>query len=257
MEKQQLALITGSVALIALLYFGFDTKPPTQKLIEKSRAGNVELEETQNLLHEAKADLPTDVRKYLQGLENLAEGSSEDSVRIPAMKSLSAAWYERQEFAIAGYYAEQIAEITQDEAGWAIAGTTYGAALMDDSGDAHDRLAAAGAVRAFENAISLNPDNPEHRINLAICYVEHPPSDNPMKGIQLLLDLNRNYPENISVLYHLARFGMRTGQYDKAMERLETALAINPDQKRLNCLMAELLRETGQTDRVSEFEVKC
>src|SRR5690606_28169381 len=178
-----------------------------------------------------------DARKNFQGLENVVKGAADDSTRISALEALSAAWYQRGEFLLAGYYAEQIAGIRQDEESWAIAGTTYGAALMDDTESAAGRLAAAGAVRSFAHAIALNRENPEYRINVALCYVESPPAENPMKGIQLLLDLNQDDPENSSVLYHLARLGMRTGQYDKAQERLERALSLRPDDRRLNCLM--------------------
>jgi len=69
-----------------------------------------------------------------------------------------------------------------------------------------------------------------------------------MKGIQLLLELNRSNPENVSILYYLARFGMRTGQYEKARERLEKALSLDPAQRRLHCLMADLLLETHQSE---------
>jgi predicted Zn-dependent protease len=118
-------------------------------------------------------------------------------------------------------------------------------------------IAGAGAVRCLENAISLNPGNLDHRINLAICYAELPPADNPMKGIQLLLELNRNNPESSAVLYHLARFGMRTGQYEKAEERLKSALALDPEQRRLHCLMAELQTQRNRPGEAAEYQAKC
>ena len=254
MDRQQFLLIFGSVALVALLYFGFDTKPPKQRLIEKSRAGNVELQETLNALRQAKARLPEDLRKQFQGLENIVEGSNEDSVRLSATKQLSAIWYDYGEFIPAGYYAEQVAQLAMDAESWAVAGSTYGAGMQNPL-DAE--LAAAAAIRCFENAISLDPENIDYRINLAICYAEHPPASEPMRGIQSLLELNKTHPENTSVLFHLARFGMRTGQYDRAMERLQVALRIAPEEQRLHCLMLELLTETGQAENIEVHREEC
>ena len=199
MDRQQVALIVGSLVMILLLYFGFNTKPPKQRLVEKSRAGDVELQETQNAIREAKASLPEDLRKYIQGLENIVEGTTNDSVRIEALSSLSATWFDQDAFVPAGYYAEHLAEIAQTAESWAIAGSTYGAGLTSYAEAELVELAMAGSVRSFESAISLRPDNLDYRINLAICYAEQPPATNPMKGIQLLLELNRSNPENISV----------------------------------------------------------
>ena len=257
MDKQQIALIVGSLALILLLFFGFNTKPPKQRLLEKSRSQDVELQETQNVVRESKTALPADLRKYIQGLENIVEGAEVDSNRIEALKLLSSAWFDQKAFVPAGYYAERVADIVQTAESWAIAGSTYAAefSLGHDPEDVD--LAMAGAVRSFENAISLDPENVDYRINLAICYAEQPPATNPMKGIQSLLELNRSYPENTSVLYHLARFGMRTGQYEKAKERLETAFRIDSTERRVNCLMAELLEEMDQLESIEKFQMAC
>jgi hypothetical protein len=75
MNKQQWFLIIGSVAMILILYFGFDTKPPKQKLVEKSRAGDIELQELQNEIRAAKAVLPEEQRKYVQSIEHVIEGA--------------------------------------------------------------------------------------------------------------------------------------------------------------------------------------
>lgn len=257
MNKQQAALILGSVAMILVLYFGFNTKPPKQRLLEKSRGSDVELQEAQNAIRAAKTTLPEDVRKYIQGLENIVDATTTDSVRLEALKSLSSAWFDQRAFVPAGYYAEQVAMSAGTAESWAIAGSTYGAAFSSAENAQDIDVAMAGAVRSFESAISLDPENVDYRINLAICYAERPPAENPMKGIQSLLELNRNHPENTSVLYHLARFGMRTGQFDKAKERLENAIALDPSQRRLHCLMAELLKETNQLEDIQKFQLVC
>lgn len=257
MNRQQLALIFGSVALVAILFFGFDTKPPKHALIEKSRAEGVALEETQNILREAKKMLPGDTRRYLQSLENVAGAASDDTVRVDAYRRLSAEWFAQGNFILAGYFAELIAGIEQSAESWAVSGKTYAAALNGEGALTHLDLATEGATRCYENAISLDPENIEYRVGLAVCYAEYPPADNPMIGVQLLLELNRTHPENTSVLFQLARLAMQTGQYPKAEERLESALALQPDERRLNCLMVELLRATQRAEQAEPYAQKC
>jgi predicted Zn-dependent protease len=256
MNQQQLTLIIGSVAMVLVLFFGFKTTPPKQKLIETSRAENVDTEKLQNAVHDATDALPETLRKHIQGLENLVKGSPNDSVKADALQKISAAWFDQGLSVPAGHAAERAAQILQSAEAWGIAGSTYGSTLGRDADQATAELAMTGAVRCFENAISMDPQNTDYRINLAICYAEQPPADNPMKGIQLLLDLNRNQPDNTSVLFHLARFGMRTGQHEKAKERLLRALEIDPEQRRLHCLMAELLTQTGEPE-AEEYRTKC
>jgi predicted Zn-dependent protease len=113
------------------------------------------------------------------------------------------------------------------------------------------------AVEAFENAISLNPSNISHQVNLALLYAENPPSDNPMKGITMLLDLNREHPENVLVLNNLARLAIRTGQYDRAIERLEKARSIEPDNANTSCLLAQAYEGSGNTEQAEAFGEQC
>jgi uncharacterized protein HemY len=49
-----------------------------------------------------------------------------------------------------------------------------------------------------------------------------------MKGIRILKDLARRHPENAEVQWHLGRFSIRSGQYEKAAERFEKVVALAP-----------------------------
>jgi hypothetical protein len=146
MDKQQITLIMGSLAMILLLYFGFNTKPPKQRLVEKSRAGEVELQETQNAVREAKTALPEDLRKYIQGLENVADGAEQDSTRSEALQELSATWFD-QKAAYLRILCRTAPEPTRQLKGncrinlWR---------RTDATGSKKPELAMAGSVRCFE-----------------------------------------------------------------------------------------------------------
>ena len=62
----------------------------------------------------------------------------------------------------------------------------------------------------------------EGKINRGVALVEN--GENPMEGIQLLLSVVKEDPKNQKALYHLGMFSMRSGQYQKAIDRFETIL---------------------------------
>ncbi len=52
----------------------------------------------------------------------------------------------------------------------------------------------------------------------------------PMKGIRLLKEVLEKNPSNAEALWHLGKFSMKTGQYEKALERFEKVLKVAPEQ---------------------------
>jgi tetratricopeptide (TPR) repeat protein len=257
LNKWQAFFVAGSALLVIVLYFGFDTVPSEQKLVEKSRALNFETADVSNLIRDARNDLGDEELAYIRTLENVANNAQTDTQRVDALQRLSGAWFDLEHYTIAGHFAEQLAEIQNTEESWSIAGSTYGYGLTMDAANAVKDIARERAEICYMNALSINPDNIEHRINIAICNAEHPPPANPMKGIQELLALNKEFPESTAVIYHLARFGLQTGQYERAIERLKTAIRINPEENRLHCLLVVAYTESGSPELAAQHEEQC
>ncbi len=232
--------IGGSVALFMILYFGFSTKSPEHQQVEMVRSQNIEATSIQNLLNEAGGKLKAEDRAVVHALESELNDVSEDSLRIGLYESLSAFWYDQGEFAIAGHYAELIARLINSAEAWGIAGTTFAVALQREMGAERRNYSFQKAVDAFESAISLDPDNISHKINLALCYTEMPPEDDPMRGVQMMLKLQEDHPEYGGIKIALARLAIKTGQYERAIERLEQARQLDPRDRRVPCLLAEV-----------------
>ena len=210
MTRNQSILIGFSVLLFLGLYFGAKTKTSEIKTAEKTRALNSESTDIGALLMDAKPDLTPLQTAELFSLEDRLSKANEDTTLIRVYKDIASTWYKNKRADISGYYAVKVAELEDTEDAWSIAGTTMLLGLKNASKEKIKKFCSQNAVKAFENAISLNPDNVQHRTNLAICYAEYPSSKNPMQGIMMLLELNKEYPENVGVLLTLARFGMQS-----------------------------------------------
>jgi len=250
-----IALGLGAV-LFSLIYFGLDTKPKKQRALEMSRAVNLEATGIQNIISAARDSLSDGERSYLEALNVEAKSADNDSVKVMALRKLSSAWYDAGHPIVAGYYAEEIANIDKGHEAWAVTGTTYILGMRSATQESHRQFAKSRAVQAIESAISLEPDNVADKINLALIYVEAPDT-NPMQGILMLRELNEKFPEDVSVMNQLARLAIQTNQIEKALERLTTAYAIDPQNRNTICLLATAYKMGGDEENAEVFKMKC
>lgn len=257
MTRLQQIIVAGAVVLFTILYFGFDTKPQERKGIDAARKKVAVKTDIQALLAEAREELDSDQLTLLGSIHQVLNATEADSLKIPMWEELSGAWYSYNRPDLAGHYAARIADVVNTANGWSIAGTTYAIGGQRLEKEKHRIFATENAVAAFENAISMEPDNVTHRTNLAVCYVDNPPKDNPMKGVQMLLNLDKKYPEAIGVQNTLARFAIKTSQFKKAAARLEKVLTLDNNNRNAICLIAKAYEGLGETTKAMNFNERC
>ncbi|MCI5083462.1 MAG: hypothetical protein MRY78_17315 [Saprospiraceae bacterium] len=218
---------------------------------------NAETTTIQNLLADAKKNLSPSESASVLGLEQELAEAQTDSTKVESWKKLSGRWYGLGHPSISGHYAQLVAEKENSERSWSIAGTTFTICIQRAEEEKVKTFCTDRAVQAFESAISINPENTTNRVNLALAYAENPPKNNPMQGIQLLLELNRENPDDVLVLTTLARLGLRTGQFEKAVGRLEKALTIEQNNVAANCLIAQAYEQLGRAAEAASYAQKC
>lgn len=257
MTTQQWIAVLAAIALFFVLYFGCDTKPPAITDFEKSRALASVSTDASALLKSAREQLDERSLQQLMAQEAQLDAAENDSAKIAALQVLAAWWYESGSAALSGHYAQRIAETLETEDSWSIAGTTYTICIQREQEPKTRAFCSENAIRALENAISINPANINHRVNLGLAYATDPPKDNPMKGILLLRELNDQYPDNVLVINTLARLALQTGQYERAVERLEKAIELEPDNWNSICLLAQAYEGLGDQTKAQAFDLKC
>ena len=258
MTRQQFITIFAAIILFLGMYFGCETKTIAHDSIEKSRALSAQVTDASLLIEEAKQKITRQQATEIQLLEQEVSLAAPDTtVMIEALKAVSGKWYDFGFPSVAGYFAEEIANILDDDESWAIAGSTFAICMKNAQNEKVMEFCSAKAFNAFENAVSLAPANVTHQVNLALCYTEAPPVDNPMKGIQMLLGLDDKYPNTPLVLNNLASLAIKTGQYDRALERAKTVLDIEPENKEANCLAAIAYQEMGEGEKAAIHKALC
>lgn len=257
MNKAQYLALLAALAVFLALYLGFDTKPPAQKAVERSRTIQAESTSFATLLDAAMAGMESGQLSGFQTLKQQLEQVSSDTAKVSALKQLSSWWYAQGNLPVAGGYAEQVAELENADTAWSVAGATFYLALTNTQDAQLRQYCASHAVKAFESAISLNPERVEHRVNLALIYAENPPPDNPMQAVLMLRELEQKYPENASVYNALGRLAIKTGQWARAVERLEKSWSLDKTNPFTPCLLAKAYQGAGQTDKAGEFAALC
>lgn len=257
-NKEQAFYIIGAVALLAILYFGFDTKPSSQKALEKSRVLSGQTFDLISLQNEANKELKKEDLEFVEALESQLQYAGDDSTKVEIMKQLSAKWFKLKKPLLSGIYAKEIAEKLQSAQSWGMAGTTFAAALKQADLPEKDRpLTRDQAVDAFEHAISLDPKAVDYRVNQALCFIETPDQAQPMKGVQMLAGLATNYPESPLPPYHLARLAVQTGQYDRAEGRIEQALKLAPEDPKIACLAIDIYKAVNKPEKAEALAGLC
>lgn len=113
----------------------------------------------------------------------------------------------------------------------------------------------ANILHAYQKASQLDSTNIDAQLRLAAAYIETSPQ--PMQGVAILLEVVRKDSTNIDAQLLLGRFGIVSGQYDKAIVRLEKVLYLQPQNSEALLLLAEAYNNLGNKKKALELLERC
>ncbi len=257
MTRLQLSIVLASVALLAGLYFGFDTNPREQKTVEEQRAIEMTATDFASLEASAKALIQPAALAQLDALAQKAASETDEKKKLDLLKQLAGGYFQSGSPLLSGKIADQIAEIEKTDAAWSIAGATWQAAGVGAKEQAAHDFCGKRAIAAFENAVSIKPAEVAHQVNLAAVYADFPLPENPMKAVLMLRELEAKNPDNTLVLNALGRLAIKTGQWEKAIARFEKTVSIDPKNKQANCLLVQAYEATKQEAKAQQQQKIC
>jgi len=180
------------------------------------------LEEVSEL---SKQNLTANLKKQVTDLEAVLNGASEKE-KVDLQKKLAQQWDDLNDAVPAAFYYEAIAQKEPGFTPWLKAGDKFTEAYQQTADTLMQPALVQKAINAYQQADKLQPNTTEVKTGLGIAYVSGTP--NPMQGIQLLLEVVKNDPKNLKANLNLGLFSMKSGQYEKAVERFKTVLSIAP-----------------------------
>ncbi|WP_460635016.1 tetratricopeptide repeat protein [Larkinella harenae] len=195
------------------------------------------------------ASLSPEQQKELSRLNRRFQ--SADAKQKPVVgKDLIEAYRKVSRYDSAAYVAEQLVQLAPTEANLLRAGDLY----YEAYGFAVDnqKLANLGQKTRdfYQKALDSNPNLLAAKANMAMTYVT---SETPMQGIMMLREVLKDDPTNELALFNMGLLSMRSGQYNRAVERFQAILSNHPDNTKAQFYLAISLGEMGRKEEARQL----
>ena len=260
LNRTQWMVIGGAVVLLLAIYLFADTmKPHKDKPAAPmaNRDGGAKDEPTfdwQGYMAKVKANISNaDTLKLLAAWEK--QGGLDDLLKLRDL------YKGRGESVAEAYYMEQLAlkenELNgkKDTAQLAHAGDLYGATSAISNEPAMHKYLIDKVVESYQKLVEWDSSRTDNRIKLASAYMDQGTA--PMQGVSILLEIVAKNPNNADAQFMLGKFGIVSGQFDKAIVRLEKVVSLRPQNYDALFLLAEAYRGKGDKTKAVELLKRC
>lgn len=235
LSKKQLLLILAGVFIATLLYFmprqKSDVVEPSMSQNEMGHEGHDHAvgEEHEEASDEYAGRLDSADLVRIATLEKKASQVEDTETKLALYDSLILLSIRRNVPPMVAKFTEQKAKAVPTETNYMLAGDNYFKAFRLSKQKTKELI--QGAINNYEKVIELNPENLQAQTAIGVANVEGSSQLGvmPMKGIGILKDVLNKDPKNVDALTNLGYFAIQSGQYEKAIERFEMVLSIDPN----------------------------
>ena len=248
LKKQLIFILTGLALVILLFIFGTTVAP-------KSKSGPpaisaVKTFDIHNFINEEKKHLSASQVINLGKLENSVTRGDVNSQLIIANTQLANFWKDSaRSFEPYFYYLSEAAKLDKSEKNLTFAAQLILQNLRGEEDEAKLNWKTEEAIALFEKAVELYPNNDDLKIGLGSCYIfgkgRTGGPQETMKGIQHLLSVVRKDSTNMKAQMMLGVGGYVSGQYDKAIERLQKVVKAQPENLEAIAFLADTYAAKG------------
>jgi tetratricopeptide (TPR) repeat protein len=252
--------LTAAVGLLALLYWGINTVPPKKEggpvtpehgPMTSAPHNTIKTASFDSIYTATRLQLPAHAIGEIDSVEKLVRAIRDSARMAPVFTDLAKVWQEHKQLPVAAYYYAKAAKLENSEKKLNFAGQLF-LDLMHEAGSASVQAwEAQQAIECFKRSLELNPDNDTTKMALAASYIEG--AGETMQGVQLLLGITREKPDNVPANLMLGRLSMQSGQFDKAIQRFETVLQHEPENTEATYFLAEAYKSKGDKKKAIEL----
>ena len=257
MKKPQVFVVIIALVLLGLLYF---VAPRSNNELKPASSNSTENQTVTNksIIDDAKTSLSAEFKISLLSIENQLSRSKNTTDSLMYTRKLARFWADSaNRLTPYLYYTYSAALLENSEKS-----LTFAAQQLIDNlitPDAPPALLpwmAGNAKVLLEKALEINPNNDSAIINLGACYLFGNISDNPMQGILKVKQVVDKNPQNAYGQFILALGGKKSGQYDKAIERLLIVVSLQPSNLEAMVHLAECYELANQKEDAIQWYTK-
>lgn len=237
-----------ALALVAGIYKYGKTLPSKKKIVVTNTPAKHDHPELSidTFLVLGKRNLTSEQVIRLNTLENsISRGNVKDQ-QLHVYHQLARFWRDTaNSFEPYAWYEAEAARLVDSEKSLTFAAHLFLGNLQNDQVAERREWKALQAKDLFERSLKINPKNDSTKVGLGTCYMFGGFSASPMEGIKLIREVVERDSTNIYAQMMMVQGSLISGQYDKAIGRLQTVNRLQPDNLEAIFMLADLYDRTG------------
>lgn len=259
MKKSHVLLVVTSLVLALGIYF-LPVKPLKQKAAEaneqETEEDDVQTFESELYFSEKRASAEQSVLDSIVILESVWESSVDSNEIAIALEELVSFCYRSKvPFIAAEYEIKRIEQSADVEVLKTIGDRLVRLSFLENTNPGASLFFGNASVRAYSKALEAVPEDIDLKVRLASTYLDG--TNQVMSGVSLLLEVLETEPNNIDANLILGRYGIVSGQLEKALSRLNTVIEQDSSIAEAYLYRAEALNGLGRNDEAIEDFERC
>jgi hypothetical protein len=245
-KRPQLITIGTAIFLIAAIYIFGRTTPYKKNTVSSTEdhghthaneAGNL----TDTILAMAKRQITPEQVMRITTLENSISRGAVKQQQLMVYHQLAHFWGDTVGFFLPyAFYEAEGARLENSEKTLTFAARLFLDNLQSEENMSFRKWEAMQAKDLFERSLTINPDNDSAKVGLGACYLFGNISDAPMEGIGKIRQVVEKDSTNTYAHMMLAKGSVLSGQYDKAITRLQTIIRLKADDLEAILMLADV-----------------
>lgn len=248
----KIGLLLATIAITVAIYFFGDFKGKDKEK-EETPAETTSAKFDYNLYKQTQLQSLEPVeRQKLEMLEKDLDKAASTEEKIAALNQLIAECERQKLELMATMYSKEIAKLKDEAAIWDVTGTYFMGLYYNVPEEPEvQQFELEEARQCFVRATELDTANLDYKVRLGVTFMED--QTQTMQGVQILLGVVEKDSNHINANLYLGRFGIISGQYDKAINRLNTVLSTDSANIEAYILMADAQAGKGDTAKAIDY----
>lgn len=211
----------------------------------------------ENFKAEMLSKFSPELKTKITSLESELQGKSETDTALNQLYSkLAAAYADGGAPEVAAWYVSKKAGLANTAIAWERAGDNFIALISDpQTAQIIKPTLLQQTILCYEKASTLDPANADLKVKLGEGYMEG--SEDVMKGVKLMLDVVRADSNHYMANLMLGKYGIKSGQYEKAIARLEKVISLHSKKLDGYFLLVDAYAASGNNEKAAETLIKA